>query len=90
MDEQGLAPALAPQPAEQGQLGAEDERIVEVDDVEALDPGQAGDQRGVAEREQGVDPVHDGPSRIRRLALRPGAVNTSTSWPRSAWPVAKR
>ena len=43
-----------------------------MEQVEALDPGQAGDQRRVAEGQQGVDPVDEGASRIGRLARRRG------------------
>jgi len=72
VDQQGLAPALSRQPPEQRQLGAEDEGIVEVNDVEALDPSQARDQRCVADREGGLDPVDDGATGIRRFAVRRG------------------
>ena len=43
-----------------------------MNDVEALDPSQARDQRRVADREGGLDPVDDGPAGVRRLALRRG------------------
>ena len=71
VDQQRLAPAPSRQSPEQRQLGAEDERIVEVNDVEALDPSQARDQRRVADREAGLDPVDDGPTGVRRLARPP-------------------
>ena len=69
VDEEGLAAALASQPAQEGQLRAEDERIVEVEDVEALDAGQGWDEGRIADRKQGLDPVHPGPSGVGRLAL---------------------
>ena len=59
VDEQRLAAASAPKPRQQGQLRPEDERIVEMDDVEALDPRQPRDQRRVADREDRIDAVDD-------------------------------
>ena len=42
---------------EERQVRAEDERVVEVDDVEAVEPGEAGDERCVADREDRLGPV---------------------------------
>jgi hypothetical protein len=72
VDEKGLAPALAAEATEQCQLRAEDERVVQMDDVEAAHPGEARDQRRVADRQHGVDPVDDRPARVRRVARRGG------------------
>ena len=42
---------------------------MDVDDVEGVEPRQAGDQRCVADRHHRVDPVHDRLARIGRVAL---------------------
>ena len=57
VDEQRLAASLASQAGKQRQLRAEDERVVDVDDVEARDPRQRWDQRRVADGEDRVEPV---------------------------------
>ena len=64
----GVAPA-GPQPAAEHELRSEDERIVEVKDVEPLEPREAGDQRRVADREQRCDPVNDHRAGVRRLSV---------------------
>ena len=51
VDEERLGAALSPEAREERQVRAEDERVVEVDDVEAAEPGEAGDERSVADRE---------------------------------------
>ena len=79
MDEQRLASGGGePSRAEQRQLGAEDERVVDVDDVEPLDPRQARDQRRVADREDRVDAVDDRRRRGPGTSPWAGAVKTST------------
>ena len=77
VDEERLRAALRRRRAEQGQLRAEDEGVVEVDDVEAFEPREARDERGVADREHGVDPVDIDP-RDPGLSPSAGAVKTST------------
>jgi hypothetical protein len=72
VDEQRLGAALAREPGEQGELRAEDERVVQVDDVEPFDAAQARDQRRVADREHGLDPVHDHPARVGSRPWRGG------------------
>ena len=69
MDQQRLLAAGAAQAPEQRQLRAEDERVVQVHDIEALEPGERGDERRVAVGEGGLDPVDRDSTRIRDLTL---------------------
>jgi hypothetical protein len=70
VDEQRLPARTAAQASQQGQLGAEDERVVEVDDVEAGDSCQPRDQRRVADRQQRVEPVDRRARGVRWIAGR--------------------
>ena len=69
VDEQRLRARASPQAGEQGELGSEDERIVEVHEVEAIDARDARDQRRVADCEYRLEPVHDHVPRIRHHAV---------------------
>ena len=59
----------ARQPSEQRQLGTEDERVVQVHDVECGDPRDAGDERRVADGEQRLDAMDECAAWVGRLAL---------------------
>jgi hypothetical protein len=68
MDEERLRAALSPQATEERQVRPEDEGVVEVDDVESAEPGEAGDERSVADREDGLGPVYLDARRLGDLA----------------------
>ncbi len=70
VDEERLCAALSAQAREQGQLRAEDERVVDVDHVEAAQSGHARDERRVADREGGLDAVNVHARRLGHGALR--------------------
>jgi hypothetical protein len=58
VDEERLRSALSRQPPEERQVRSEDEGVVEMDDVEAAEPGEAGDEGSVADREDWLQPVN--------------------------------